>query len=96
MADEVMSEGESDSYFGSDEEDGYGDDYDDMIDCDDLDIDIGQKKVDPEHFDFTLLTLKDVERLLNESIEVVSKATNVSNSHVLKHLCCVFNNSKTL
>ena len=94
MADEVMSQGESDAYSGSDDEDGYGDDYNDMIDCDDLDMDTGQEKVDPEHFDFTLLTLEDVERLLNESVEALSKATNVSTSRVLKCLCISFNYRK--
>ena len=33
MADEVMNHGESDSYSSSDGEDGYADDYSDMIDC---------------------------------------------------------------
>ena len=96
MADEVMNHGESDTYSSSDGEDGYGDDYDGLIDSDDLDMDTNQEEVDPEHFDFTLLTVEDVKRLLNESVDALSKATNVRNSHVLKYLCCIFDNRKTL
>ena len=78
MSDEVMSQGESDAFSISDDEDGFDDYYNNMNDCDDAEMDSGQDKVDPEHFEFTLLKLEDVEQLLNESVEALSKATNVS------------------
>lgn len=36
-----------------------------------------KKEDDPEYFDFELLNVEDVERLLNESVEAVCKAINV-------------------
>lgn len=36
-----------------------------------------KKEDDPEYFDFELLNVEGVERLLNESVEAVCKAINV-------------------
>ena len=36
-----------------------------------------KKEDDPEHFEYELLAVEDVERLLNESVESVCKAINV-------------------
>lgn len=36
-----------------------------------------KKEDDPEYFEFELLNVEDVERLLNESVEAVCKAINV-------------------
>ena len=73
MSDEELSdecsEGSSD--------DGY-DYYNSMNDVDDVEMESGQDSVDPEYFSFSLLTLEDVERLLNECVEKLSKATKVS------------------
>ena len=38
-----------------------------------------ENKDDPEYFDFELLKVEDVERLLNESVEALCKSINVSN-----------------
>ena len=53
----------------------YGGYYDN--DTDDLDIDKPKKSEDPEYFEYELLQVEDVERLLNEEVEVLCSALKV-------------------
>ena len=65
-----------DSDYDYDDEDmeDMGDYYDQDVD----DSEAGYKKpVDPEEFDFELLKVEDVDRLLNEAVEALSKAIKV-------------------
>lgn len=68
-----MSMSEDSDYDHSDhmEDDDYdfGGYYDN--DTDDLDIDKPKKSEDPEYFEYELLQVEDVERLLNEEVEVL-------------------------
>ena len=70
---------------GSDQESDYeqSDPDDDLLcyynnDVNDLDID-KPKSDDAEQFDYELLTVEDVERLLNEEVEYLCSAVHVSN-----------------
>jgi len=47
-------------------------------DTDDLDIDKPKKTDDPEYFEYDLLQVEDVERFLNEEVEVVCSSQKVS------------------
>lgn len=59
----------------SDEEDIYN-----YYECDTEDngTDVDRKEDDPEYFEFELLTVEDVERLLNELVEALCQTINVS------------------
>ena len=46
-------------------------------DTDDLDIDKPKKSDDPEYFDYELLQIEDVERFLNEEVEVLCSSRKV-------------------
>lgn len=46
-------------------------------DTDDLDIDKPKKSEDPEYFEYELLQVEDVERLLNEEVEVLCSELKV-------------------
>lgn len=59
------------------EEEGFADYYDIGDDCD---LDHDPRKVDPEAFEFECLTIEDVEKLLNESVEVLCNTLRVSPS----------------
>jgi len=74
----------------SEEDSDYGDCSDDEMDDDDDDdvygdyykheeVEMENKKDDPEYFEFQLLKVEDVDRLLNENVEALSRAINVSN-----------------
>ena len=55
------------------------DDYFNTADGDVMDGEMDRKqKDDPEHFDFDLMKVEEVEQLLNERVEVLCKAINVS------------------
>ena len=73
MADDMSQE--SDSDYDADEDmcdDYYYGDDDDMLD------EIPDKtKDDPEYFEFELLKVEDVERLLNESVEALTQTLKV-------------------
>jgi len=66
----------SDEYHSSDEDmdEDINNYYEDM--GDDNDVNEIQED-DPESFEFELLKVEDVERLLNESVETLCKAINV-------------------
>ena len=72
---------ESERDFDSDNSDPMEDDddycgyYDN--DTDDLDIDKPKKSDDPEYFDYELLQIEDVERFLNEEVEVLCSSRKV-------------------
>ena len=54
-------------------------DFGTYYDHDGEEIEMERKKEDdPEYFEYDLLRVEDVERLLNESVEAVCKAINVS------------------
>lgn len=71
----MSQDSESDSDHGGEEDmyDGY---YDNQ---DDFDIDKPKKSDDPEYFEFELLQVEDVERLLNEEVEALCQSQKVSN-----------------
>ncbi|XP_069142389.1 potential E3 ubiquitin-protein ligase ariadne-2-like [Argopecten irradians] len=54
-------------------------------DTDDLDIDRPKKTDDPEYFEYELLKVEDVERLLNEDVEVLCSCLKVD-PHLAKML----------
>ncbi|KAK3103964.1 hypothetical protein FSP39_023303 [Pinctada imbricata] len=58
-----------------DDDDDYGGYYDN--DTDDLDIDKPKKSDDPEYFEYELLQVEDVERLLNEEVETLCRSLKV-------------------
>ncbi|KAK2189848.1 hypothetical protein NP493_95g01008 [Ridgeia piscesae] len=75
----------------SEEDSDYGDCSDDEMDDDDDDdvygdyykheeVEMENKKDDPEYFEFQLLKVEDVDRLLNENVEALSRAINVTPS----------------
>lgn len=75
---------------GSDESD-YDDDsdpmeddltYDDYYDGHDDDVEVDQPKLadDPEYFDYELLKVEDVERLLNENVEALCSSVGIAPS----------------
>lgn len=80
-----MSDVGSDAEVSSDSDIG----YDDYYNCpEDGEIDQqDQKKQDPEYFEFECLTIEDVDRLLNESVEVICASLSVmpSVAKVLLH-----------
>ena len=51
-----------------------------------------RKEDDPEYFEYQLLTVEDVERLLNESVEALSQSIKVSQSQScdLVHLFLIY------
>lgn len=59
-----------------DDDDDYCGYYDN--DTDDLDIDKPKKSDDPEYFEYELLQLEDVERFLNEEVEVLCSSQKVN------------------
>ena len=63
-----------DDMMDSDDEDNYGNYYDNT--GDDIDLDKAEN-LDPEYFDFQLLKIEDVERLLNENVEALCTTINV-------------------
>lgn len=68
-------EGDSDMEY-SDQECGYADYYNTGDDCDIDQID--PSKSDPEYFLFDCLSVEEVERLLNENVEILSSSLQVS------------------
>lgn len=68
------SDHESD-FENMDEDDDYCGYYDN--DTDDLDIDKPKKTDDPEYFEYSLLQVEDVERFLNEEVEVLCSSQKV-------------------
>jgi len=79
MSDEMRSQ-ESDNDTDYDQSD-HMDDDDDYCgyydDPDDLDNDKPKKTDDPEYFEFELLQVEDVERFLNEEVEVLCSSQKV-------------------
>ncbi|PSN52466.1 putative E3 ubiquitin-protein ligase ariadne-2 [Blattella germanica] len=69
-------ENDSDMDYWEDEDGGYADYYN-QVDCD-AELDPG--KTDPEYFTFECLTVEDVERLLNESVEILSNTLKITPS----------------
>lgn len=48
------------------------------------------KTEDPEYFEFALLAVEDVERLLNESVETLCQSIHVSTLLIIAYCCsCV-------
>lgn len=75
---ERNQEVESDMEFSDNE---YLDDFDYYNTADDNDIEqIDPRKTDPEHFVYDCLTEEEVERLLNETIEVLTNTIQVTPS----------------
>ena len=66
---------ESENSDHMEDDDDYGGYYDN--DTDDLDIDKPKKSDDPEYFDYELLQIEDVERFLNEEVEVLCSSRKV-------------------
>ena len=82
MSKPLTSDGSSSSLRDDvDDSDGEMDDADDNDDdyynCED-DTEMEDVKEDPEYFDYELLKVEDVDRLLNESVEALSEAICVS------------------
>ena len=76
-----MSEEDSDYGNGSDDDMDDDDDddvYGDYYHHEEVEIEMENKKDDPEYYEFELLKVEDVDRLLNESVEALSRAINVS------------------
>lgn len=69
---------ESDNSDHMEEDDDYCGYYDN--DTDDLDIDKPKKSDDPEYFDYELLQIEDVERFLNEEVEVLCSSRKIQPS----------------
>ncbi|XP_065347349.1 potential E3 ubiquitin-protein ligase ariadne-2 [Cloeon dipterum] len=71
----MSGQGESDMDY-SDDEAGYGDYYAeaDTYDLEQVDI----SKSDPEYFEFECLSVEEVERLLNESVEMLSNSLKIT------------------
>ena len=81
MADD-MSQGSENSDYEDDgmcEDDDYYDDPDDF-----METETDKKKDDPEYFEFELLKVEDVDRLLNESVEALCKSMQVGLVAVLE------------
>ena len=68
MSSDNDSDYDQSDHMDDDDED-FGGYYDN--DTDDLDIDRPKKTDDPEYFEYELLKLEDVERLLNEEVEAL-------------------------
>ena len=76
-----MSEEDSDCEVCTDDDMDDDDDddvYGDYYHHEEVEIEMENKKDDPEYYEFELLKVEDVDRLLNESVEALSKAINVS------------------
>ena len=89
MSDEMRSQdsGEGmDQDYDDDEDDGDIDDYYYEHDGDDTEME-KDKTDDPEYFGFDLLKVEDVERLLNESVEVLCQSVSVSTSRDISDFC---------
>ena len=89
MADD-MSQGSENSDYEDDgmcEDDDYYDDPDDF-----METETDKKKDDPEYFEFELLKVEDVDRLLNESVEALCKSMQVGLVDVLERsfIYCIF------
>ena len=88
MADD-MSQGSENSDYEDDgmcEEDDYYDDPDDF-----METETDKKKDDPEYFEFELLKVEDVDRLLNESVEALCKSMQVGFGHYYcRSYSCIF------
>lgn len=81
MSEDMKSqESDHDSDSNMEDDDYYGGYYDN--DTDDLDIDKPKKTDDPEYFEYDLLQVEDVERFLNEEVEVLCSSQKV-NCHCL-------------
>lgn len=80
----TMSE---DVHYETDESDAMDDDddyyHDDYYALEGDVEDMEQQDDDPEFFDFQLLAVEDVERLLNENVEALCNAVNVSVNIIL-------------
>ncbi|XP_064632911.1 potential E3 ubiquitin-protein ligase ariadne-2-like [Lineus longissimus] len=85
MSVDMNTDGSDMEDYGSDE-DNYDNYYDDNADDVEF-IDKSHLKEDPEYFEFELLKIEDVERLLNENVEAVCNELNVtpSRAKVLLH-----------
>lgn len=58
-----------------------GDEYDYYGENDDCDMDtIDKSKSDPEYFEYSCLKVEEVEKLLNESIELLSNSLQITPS----------------
>lgn len=66
----------SGSHSDMDDDEYNADIHDYYVDTDDTEME-NKKEDDPEYFEFELLNVEDVERLLNENVEAVCKAINV-------------------
>ena len=87
MADD-MSQGSENSDYEDDgmcEDDDYYDDPDDF-----METETDKKKDDPEYFEFELLKVEDVDRLLNESVEALCKSMKVGLVAVLERAFIVY------
>lgn len=84
MSEDMKSQdSDHDSDYENMEDDDYYCGYYDN-DTDDLDIDKPKKIDDPEYFEYDLLQVEDVERFLNEEVEVLCSSQKVSTTgHVL-------------
>ena len=77
MSVDMNSDDSDDNMYGSDEDNNYDNYYYDN--ADDVEyIDKSHFKDDPEHFEFELLKVEDVERLLNENVEALCNELSVS------------------
>lgn len=81
MSAEMKSQ-DSDNDSDFDQSDHMDDDDEDFCgyydnDTDDLDIDRPKKTDDPEYFEYELLKVEDVERLLNEEVEILCSSLKV-------------------
>lgn len=66
-----------------------GDDYDYYGEHDDCDMEtVDRSKSDPEYFIYSCLKVEEVEKLLNESIELLSNSLQVTPS--LAKVCTLF------
>ena len=80
MSVDMKSQDSDESDYMEDDDD-YGGYYDN--DTDDLDIDKPKKTDDPEYFEYELLQVEDVERLLNEEVEMLCRSIKVRNLELL-------------
>ncbi len=71
-----MSQGSENSDYEEDEMCEEDENYYDYTD-DYMETETDKKKEDPEYFEFDLLKVEDVDRLLNESVEALCKSIQV-------------------
>lgn len=80
---------ESDMNYSDDEEisinDYYNISYHNGEDCDIEPVDMS--KTDPEYFAYECLSVEEVERLLNESVETLSNSLQVCSNNLVKCSC---------